>query len=215
MAPLFIAGCIACVIFLAGTVNAAFSGRTELQRFCKPLASAGFLVAAIGAGAFSTTFGTVIFVGLVFCLIGDVLLMWKEKGPFMAGIFAFLLGHVAYLLAFVMRGQNGLTAVLALIAILPIAVFILRWLWEGISELKIPVIAYIVVIALMVTTAVGTFGFAASWPILLGAIAFFVSDLFVARERFVGSAFFNRAVGLPLYYGAQLTIAYAAGTAAL
>ncbi len=215
MTPLFIAGCVACVLFLAGTVNAEYVGRTELLRICKPLASVGFLLAAAGAGAFNSTFGTVIFVGLVFCLVGDVLLMWQAKGPFMAGIFAFLLGHVAYLFAFAMRGQHNIAAVVALVAVLPVAVFTLRWLWKGISELKVPVIAYVVVISLMVMTAVGTFAFAVNWPILLGAVLFFVSDLFVARERFVESSFFNRAVGLPLYYGSQLFIAYAAGTATL
>lgn len=215
MSPLFIAGCVACVFFLAGTLNAEFSGRTELLRVCKPLASIGFLVAAVGAGAFGSTFGTVIFVGLVLCLVGDVLLMWQEKGPFMAGIGAFLLGHIAYLIAFGMRGLHGLTAVIALVAVIPLAVFLLRWLWEGISELRVPVIAYVVVISMMVAAAFGTYGFAASGPILVGAILFFVSDLFVARERFVDSTFTNRAVGLPLYYGAQLIIAYAAGTAAL
>ena len=40
-----------------------------------------------------------------------------------------------------------------------------------------------------------------------GALAFYLSDLSVARDRFVRPAFVNRAWGLPLYYGAQFVLA--------
>jgi len=40
---------------------------------------------------------------------------------------------------------------------------------------------------------------------------FGISDLFVARQRFVSSGFVNAAVGLPAYFGAQLLLAYTAG----
>jgi hypothetical protein len=36
---------------------------------------------------------------------------------------------------------------------------------------------------------------------------FYLSDLAVARERFVSSTFWNRAWGVPLYFGAQLVLA--------
>jgi hypothetical protein len=35
-----------------------------------------------------------------------------------------------------------------------------------------------------------------------------VSDILVARQRFVREAAWNRLVGLPLYYAAQLLLAY-------
>ena len=37
------------------------------------------------------------------------------------------------------------------------------------------------------------------------------ADLFVARERFVSPAFGNRAIGLPLYYAAQILFAVSTG----
>ena len=42
----------------------------------------------------------------------------------------------------------------------------------------------------------------------LAAVAFFCSDLSVARDRFVAPGFANRAWGLPLYYAAQLAFAW-------
>ena len=38
-------------------------------------------------------------------------------------------------------------------------------------------------------------------------MAFFVSDLAVAREQFVSEGFVNKTWGLPLYYAAQLLFA--------
>jgi len=44
--------------------------------------------------------------------------------------------------------------------------------------------------------------------LVLGAIAFFASDLSVARDKFVVRNYVNRAWGLPAYYAGQLLIAW-------
>ena len=51
--------------------------------------------------------------------------------------------------------------------------------------------------------------------VLAAAVAFLASDLFVARDRFVERDWRNRAVGLPLYYVAQLVFATLVPTARL
>ncbi|MDD3992851.1 MAG: hypothetical protein PHV70_11955 [Desulfobacteraceae bacterium] len=38
-----------------------------------------------------------------------------------------------------------------------------------------------------------------------------MSDLFVARQRFVAPAFSNRLLGLPLYYIGQFLLAFSVG----
>jgi uncharacterized membrane protein YhhN len=40
-----------------------------------------------------------------------------------------------------------------------------------------------------------------------GCLAFCVSDLAVARERFIVDSFWNKAWGLPMYFAAQCLIA--------
>ncbi|TSA45075.1 MAG: lysoplasmalogenase, partial [Deltaproteobacteria bacterium] len=37
---------------------------------------------------------------------------------------------------------------------------------------------------------------------------FYISDIFVARQRFVTPNYFNRAIGLPLYFAGQFMIAF-------
>ena len=72
-------------------------------------------------------------------------------------------------------------------------------------------IAYIVVITAMLALAVGCWGRPAGGLRLAGATAFYLSDLAVARNRFVAPGPVNRAWGLPLYYGGQALLALSVG----
>jgi hypothetical protein len=47
--------------------------------------------------------------------------------------------------------------------------------------------------------------------VFAGAVAFYFSDVFVARDRFVKNEFINRLVGLPMYYAGQFLIAFSLG----
>jgi len=47
--------------------------------------------------------------------------------------------------------------------------------------------------------------------VFIGAILFYLSDLFVARHRFMKQEFVNRLLGLPLYYSGQFLLAFSIG----
>ena len=47
--------------------------------------------------------------------------------------------------------------------------------------------------------------------VFTGALLFYLSDLFVARNRFMEKSFINRLMGLPLYYTAQFLLAFSIG----
>jgi uncharacterized membrane protein YhhN len=57
-----------------------------------------------------------------------------------------------------------------------------------------------------------TWGRALPWSAALGSLLFYVSDLAVARHRFVRPDFVNRVVGLPLYYAGQFLLALTIGS---
>jgi uncharacterized membrane protein YhhN len=178
----------------------------------KPLASAVFVAAAVAAGASSNAFGRIVLVALALCWIGDVFLIPHSHGAFLAGIAAFLLGHLAFIVAFIVRGEIAWRPAIALIPITLFGALVFARL-----RLSIPrgivgaVAAYIATICVMVAAAAGTMRGWTDWRIACGAAAFFVSDLSVARDRFVRRSFVNRLWGLPLYYAAQLLFAFAAG----
>ncbi len=71
-----------------------------------------------------------------------------------------------------------------------------------------PVVAYILVISAMIVCASATISSDASRLIPAGALAFYISDLSVARDRFVEAGFVNRVWGLPLYYLGQVLLAW-------
>ena len=47
--------------------------------------------------------------------------------------------------------------------------------------------------------------------VLGGALSFYFSDIFVARDRFLKNQFLNRLIGLPLYYLGQFLLAFSIG----
>lgn len=174
----------------------------------KPLASTGFVGAAVSAGAAESAYGQMVLVALGLSWLGDVLLIPKDERVLRAGILSFLLGHVAYAAGFLVRGVDVGWMVGALVVVVGPASLVLRWMAPHVpSGMKPAVFAYVTVITLMVATAAGTVGAAGHPAILGGAFAFYLSDLSVARDRFVAPGFVNRAWGLPLYYAAQIVLA--------
>jgi uncharacterized membrane protein YhhN len=174
----------------------------------KPLASLGFLGVAWAGGALESSYGTAVGVGLVLCWWGDVLLIRKERRWFLAGLVAFLAGHVAYGVAFALAGLDprGIAAGGLFVGVS--AVPILRWLWPNVQgAMRGPVGAYVAVISGMVALACGASVAGGPLIALVGALLFYASDLFVARQRFVRAGSVNRLIGLPLYYGGQLLMA--------
>lgn len=173
----------------------------------KPLASAGFVMTGVGAGATDTSYGRWMLVGLGAAAIGDLLLLRSARPWFLAGLGAFFAAHLGYSVGFSVRGINPGVGVGALLVLAVPATMAWRWLRPHLGTLRSPVALYIAAISVMVAAALATGGRSWSWPIVVGAVAFYLSDLAVARDRFVAPGFANRAVGLPLYYGAQLLLA--------
>ncbi len=175
------------------------------------LASSAFVAVAFAVGALDTTFGVIMMVGLTLSWFGDLFLSYNGRAPFVVGLAAFLAGHMAYIAAFAERGLGDQIFV-PLLGMIVVAIPIAGWLLPTVpGELKIPVIAYMAAITTMVAAAVSTNTAEADWRILVGAIAFYLSDLGVARDRFAWPGLINRMVGLPLYFGGQLLLAWSTG----
>ena len=95
-----IAFTVVCVLALLGLLVAEGAAREDLRAKTKPVASAAFLVVALACGAVRGGPPMWIAIGLVLGAIGDLLLMYASERAFLAGLVAFLGGHVAYVIAF-------------------------------------------------------------------------------------------------------------------
>ena len=62
---------------------------------------------SLSHGALSSAYGTTLLTGLALCMLGDILLIPHHKMSFLGGIGAFLLGHVAFALAFFALIEEG------------------------------------------------------------------------------------------------------------
>ncbi len=174
----------------------------------KPVASSGFIAASLASGALASTYGRCVLVALSLCWLGDVLLIPRRRSAFLAGLVSFGLGHLAFAFAFAQRGLVLGLAALSLAAALAAGALFLRSCEPHVPPpLRHPVRLYVAAISLMLACAAAVAGKAGGPAILLGALMFWLSDLAVARDRFLAPGPWNRLFGLPLYYGAQLLFA--------
>jgi uncharacterized membrane protein YhhN len=214
-----------CALACAVLVVAEWRGPARLRIAAKLAASAAFVATGALAlelgrhgetGADHVQLGHAIVTGLVLGAIGDACLLARGKRWFLAGLVAFLLGHLAYVAGIAMLepaerwpGDAGwLAAVPASAGLAMLAV-----LWPRLGSLRLPVIAYVATISAMVIAAI-TAARGAALPapyrgrLVAGASVFFISDLAVARDRFVAPSFANKLCGLPAYYAGQLLLAW-------
>lgn len=198
-----------CAVGVAGVLVADLSGIRLIEWIGKPLAALSFIVAAWHWGALDSIYGQWILAGLIFGALGDVLLIPKGAGPaFLGGMIAFLLGHLLFAVAFWTLPLHGPTMLAVALFMAITAWPLLRWMMPGVpAGLRLPVMAYQLVIALMLVLAWGAWMAGAHWSLMVAASAFTLSDLSVARNRFVSAGFVNRAWGIPLYFAAQMLMA--------
>lgn len=216
----------------------AESGHPSWRRILKMAAATVFLVVAITAGALDTTFGKVMLLGLALAWVGDLALTYSGRKAFVSGLVAFLSAHVAYGVAFAIPATGGSVersidwsnVIVGAVVLTGLGLVVARWLLPTVPrDLVIPVIAYVVVISAMVALAAGHVVTCPSgcrpadgvtilvdrqmldWRIVLGAVLFYVSDLAVARDRFVAPGSSNRMWGLPAYFAGQFLLAWSAG----
>jgi uncharacterized membrane protein YhhN len=176
-----------------------------------------FILAALVQKDPLSPYSTFVVGGLIFCLGGDVLLALPQKKAFVLGLICFLIGHFFYAIGFfTTAGFSGWTAV-SLVLASAISALVYRWLGSHLGKMKGPVIGYMVVITVMVCGASSVLGapdfnLTGKAMVFSGAVAFYFSDVFVARDRFIKEDFANRLVGLPMYYAGQFLIAFSLGT---
>jgi uncharacterized membrane protein YhhN len=200
---------VVCAVFVGGLLLAEYRRADGARAVCKLGASSAFVVFALSLGALSTTYGTLVLVALLLSWAGDALLLSSAERVFMAGLGAFLLAHVVYAAAFWTTGPPPLVVLAALVGFGAAGAVTLRWLWPHLSAGdRPPVTAYVLVIALMCASAAGSSSALGSLVPVVGAACFMASDVSVSRDRFVATGFGNRLWGLPLYYAAQLLLAW-------
>jgi uncharacterized membrane protein YhhN len=169
------------------------------------------------AGGFGATPLICFGLGIIFSLAGDIFLMLSDRW-FIAGLVAFLLAHVAYII-----GLNtpfgelsplwaaGIGIILAITA-----ARLLRRILAGVREkgqpqLVVPVVAYGTVITLMLLSAILTLSrldwkISAAGLVSVGAILFYASDIILAWNKFVKPINNGRVMNMAAYHLGQIAL---------
>lgn len=176
-----------------------------LQFIFKPLTMlAIILLVFFNSSSPMSFYEKAILVGLVFSTIGDVFLIEQDRF-FVQGLVAFLLGHICYIIAF-WTNPNLLSGSIYLTYV----AFFLSILWKYLRSLKIPVIIYAVVLALMSWMALSrtienhnhhTF------HAFVGSVSFVISDSLLAFNKFKSPIRLAHIWILATYFLAQWFIA--------
>ena len=193
---------VAFAVFAVANWVAVARGDKQLEYLTKPAT----LVALTIWAATGDDVSPWLIAALALSLLGDVYLMLPID-VFTAGLGAFLLAHVAYVIDFdVSIGSRLLWLLVALAAMSPFAIRIVRAVPN--STLRIAVIGYMAVIALMVGSALASGVFAAQ----IGGLLFMASDTILAWNRFVRPLSWARPAIMVTYHLGQLGLAYALRT---
>jgi uncharacterized membrane protein YhhN len=191
---------------VASLLQAIRVGDRTLEIISKIAASAAFVILGVLRWSPGDATGAWLVGGLVLCAAGDLCLL--SDRTFDLGLVSFLLGHLAYVAGFhaALPLADWPLVILAPLALAGAGA--IAWLWPHLGRRRIPVAAYIVAITSMVWGGMSvSWAGALGWTAAAGAILFYLSDLAVARHRFVHPSFVNRALGLPAYYAGQLLLA--------
>lgn len=202
----------------AGALATATSalGLREWHWLAKPAAMVFAMVAvasrarvAGAAGQFGLNRSQALLLLALLCsLSGDAFLMLPDH--FIAGLVSFLLAHVGYVALF-RQGVPWFGHRRALLAALALGAGMYAFLWQGglPAALRVPVAAYVLVIALMAAQAWGRWAVLRDRPALwvaLGACFFMLSDSLLATNRFVTPLPWAQVWVLSTYYAAQALI---------
>ncbi len=202
---------------LAGLLVFEKNGNQKAKLPTKTILSCLFIFTALAQSHPNPGYLYILLIGLIFCLGGDVFLALPRERMFLFGLVSFLLGHVFYAGSFFYVADvsywTWIGAGIGLFA----GGRVFCWLRPHLGPLQIPVMLYIIVITVMLIGAWTVFcdagvEFLGRLLVFSGAVSFYISDLFVARDRFLKIEFRNRLLGLPLYYFAQFLLAFSIGT---
>ncbi|NNM45437.1 lysoplasmalogenase family protein [Knoellia koreensis] len=182
---------------------AAAVGAKRTETVLKPLVLAALLVAAWSMGG-----GWALLAALALSLVGDIALLSEAEPRFVVGLGAFLLAHLAYVVAFVGAGMPAGWLTLAGAALVAVAAatagrrIVPAAAREGGPGLGGACAAYMAVIGVMVVAA-----WATGRPLVaLGATVFMVSDTVLAWNRFVRPLRFGTLAVMVTYHVGQVLI---------
>jgi len=189
--------------FSAGNLTAILRHDKRLEYATKPTVMVLLIAVALLLHPVSQAERALFVVAVALGPAGDVFLMLR-RDFLIAGLLAFLAGHVAYIVGFRFGGFELAGLVVGAVIVTVTAALALRRVLAaldtgGRARLKAPVVAYVVVISLMTVSATASGSLVAA----VGGILFLYSDLLFSWYRFVRPLSWGQPLNIVMYQSGQ------------
>lgn len=189
------------------TIAGKYGGLAWMVWVFKPLTTAVLCWVAWRRGLAGDRYARLVTAGLLLSLVGDTLLI--EPSLFLAGLVAFLLAHLCYIAAFA-TGVGFFARLQPFAAAGVVSGAVLLVLWPALpGSLRLPVLAYVAALGLMVGQAHARAAIAAlreNRRAAAGATLFLLSDGLLAIDRFHTPIALAPVLVLGTYWAAQTLI---------
>ena len=196
---------------------AVAKGWKKIEYFAKPATMVILFITLAVAGGFGAIALICFGLGVIFSLAGDIFIMLSNRW-FTAGLGAFLLAHVSYIIGLnsPLGEASPLWAVIIGIILALATARVLRPILTGVREkgqgkLVVPVMAYGTIITIMLLSAILTI-YRTDWKtsatgmVSLGAILFYFSDIILAWYKFVRPIQNGRLMNMITYHLGQIAL---------
>lgn len=148
-------------------------------------------------------------VALLFAWLGDVLLMFEGAQFFQLGLGAFLMMQLGYVLVFRDTKTQAHPSYFLLVLVCVYTLAVLLLIWPQLGGMRIPVMAYLTAIVVMVLTTLfrrGKVSTQSFWWVFGGAVLFMISDSLIAIEKFYAPVPLREWWVMSTYLAAQYLI---------
>lgn len=186
----------------------------EIAWFLKPVLIPFLILGVYFSGSFPTK--KLLLVALSFSWIGDIILLFADRDElfFIAGLIAFLISHIVYILLFnkqlkYKNRKNKAVFWIGVTAIIMYLIIMVSILLPHLGDLTMPVFVYALVISTMLLFAFKgflTWEEPGNWYVLIGAIAFVSSDSILAFNKFYAPIVMSSFLIMVTYLIAQFLI---------
>lgn len=186
----------------------------EIAWFLKPVLLPFLILGVFFSGSFPSK--KLLLVALSFSWIGDIILLFAERDElfFIAGLIAFLISHIVYILLFnkqlkYKNRKNKAVFWIGVTSIIMYLIVMVSILLPRLGDLTMPVFVYALVISTMLLFAFKgflTWEEPGNWFVLIGAIAFVSSDSILAFNKFYAPIVMSSFLIMVTYLIAQYLI---------
>lgn len=199
------------LVLALAAIFSEYLGYRTLYVFLKPLTTISILsLLFFVPKGLSTKFTKLILVALIFCLMGDVLLL--NQAYFVFGLVAFLLAHILFIVAFI-KHKGFWFHWISFVILFLIGGAIFFWLKPDLGDFMVPVLFYVLVITSMAWQGIGLYlrDKAKTYAWIAWAVLFFMlSDTLLAINKFKAPFDYASVLILVTYWLSIALIANAA-----